>query len=98
MMDENDRQIFFTEVRHTIERCLHNQFPITNAIMEVKSLKMSYNMDYSDCLEAFIPPLFDTIKEENRGERAKLIQKTLTEWKQFLTEFVKGEKEEQSFV
>lgn len=49
--------------------------------MEVKSLKMSYNMDYSDCLEAFIPPLFDTIKEENRAERAKLIQKTLTDWK-----------------
>jgi hypothetical protein len=65
MMEENERQAFNNEVRQTIDRCVTSHFPISNAIMEVKSLKMTYNMDHSDCLEAFIPPLFDTIKEEN---------------------------------
>lgn len=61
MIEENERQIFNSEVKHTIERCVSSKFPINNAIMEVKSLKMSYNMEYSDCIEAFISPLFDTI-------------------------------------
>ncbi len=83
MIEENEKNIFNQEVRHTIERCVSSKFPITNAIMEVKSLKMTYNMDNSQCLEAFLAPLFDTIQEETPAQRAKMIQKSLTDWKAY---------------
>lgn len=33
--------------------------------MEVKSLKMSENMSYSDCIDAIIPPILDLIASNN---------------------------------
>lgn len=44
--EENDKLAFFNETKKTLERCYKNQFPISNAIMEMKSLKMTYNMEY----------------------------------------------------
>lgn len=59
--EENDREEFRREVRHTLDRCVKNKFSIQNAIMEVKNLKMTYNMDYPDCIEASYPVLLDLV-------------------------------------
>ena len=40
---------------------MKNKFPLTNLLMEIKSLKMSENMTYSDCVEAILPPVFEMI-------------------------------------
>lgn len=32
--------------------------------MEIKSLKMSDNMKYSDCVEAVLPPLLDLTNQD----------------------------------
>ena len=60
-MEDNEKSAFINETKKTIDRCVKNKFPISNAIMEMKSLKMTYNMDYQDCVEAFIPVLLDLI-------------------------------------
>ena len=99
MHQENERNAFNLEVRQTIERCIKNSFSITNASMEVKSLKMSYNMEYSDCIEGFIPPIFNLIdqSEDSNDKRARQMRivKTLTDWKELINDFVRGEKEDQ---
>jgi hypothetical protein len=46
--------------------------------MEMKSLKMTYNMGYSECVEAFYPVLFDHISKmegsaDDSAKRAKNI-------------------------
>ena len=99
MHQENERNAFNQEVRQTIERCIKNSFSINNASMEVKSLKMSYNMEYSDCIEGFIPPIFNLIdqSEDSNDKRARQMRivKTLTDWKDLINDFVRGEKEDQ---
>lgn len=57
-----DKQIFMKETRETMEKIIKNNFPKENALMEVKSLKMSYNMSYADCVEAVVGPILDIIK------------------------------------
>jgi hypothetical protein len=59
--DVNDMIAFEKETRQTLERCIKNKFPISNATMEMKSLKMTYNMGYSECVEAFFPVLLGHI-------------------------------------
>jgi translation initiation factor eIF-2B subunit epsilon len=59
--DENERIAFENETRKTLERCVKNKFNVSNAIMEVKNLKMTYNMEYSECVEASFPVLMDII-------------------------------------
>lgn len=66
--DDNDRIEFEKEAKRTLERCIKNKFSIANAIMEVKNLKMTYNMDYSDCIEASYPVLLNTINEMEGSE------------------------------
>ena len=97
-IEESERQQFLVEVGHTIERCLTNKFPVSNAIMEMKSLKMSFNMNNAECIEAVLSPLLDTVREENAVQRAKVVQKLMTEWKVLLNEFVKGEPEEREEI
>jgi translation initiation factor eIF-2B subunit epsilon len=91
--EENDREEFLKEVKSTLERCVKNKFSIQNAVMEVKNLKMTYNMDYSDCIEASYPVLLDLIGlqegSDDNAKRAKNIQTTLTEWKPFFKDFVR---------
>lgn len=91
--EENDREEFRREVRHTLDRCVKNKFSIQNAIMEVKNLKMTYNMDYPDCIEASYPVLLDLVGQmegaEENAKRAKHIQTTFTEWKPFFKDFVR---------
>lgn len=74
-------------------RCIKNKFSISNAVMEVKNLKMTYNMDYTDCVEASFPTLMDIIAQaegsDEGAKRAKNIQTILTEWRPFLKEFVR---------
>ena len=93
-VEENERIAFANEMKKTLDRCIKNKFPISNAIMEVKSLKMTYNMEYSECVEAFYPVLFDNISNiegvsDDATKRAKAIQSFLTEWKTFLKDFVR---------
>jgi hypothetical protein len=61
--------------------------------MEVKNLKMTYNMEYSDCIESSFPVLLDIISQlegsDDAGKRAKNIQGFLTEWKGFFKDFVR---------
>ena len=57
----NDMLAFEKETKQTLERCIKNKFPISNAVMEMKSLKMTYNMGYSECVEAFFPVVFGHI-------------------------------------
>lgn len=57
----NDMIAFEKETKQTLERCIKNKFPISNAIMEMKSLKMTYNMGYSECVEASFPILLGHI-------------------------------------
>lgn len=61
--------------------------------MEVKNLKMTYNMEYSDCVEASFPVLMNIIAttegSDEASKRAKNIQTVLTEWKPFLKDFVR---------
>lgn len=56
---------------------MKNKFSIQNAVMEVKNLKMTYNMDYADCIEASYPVLLDLIGQmegaEDNAKRAKHI-------------------------
>ena len=59
--DENERNTFFNETKKTLERCHQNKFTISSAIMEMKSLKMTYNMEHADCVEAFFPVLLGII-------------------------------------
>lgn len=61
--EDNENTAFFDETKKTIERCVKNKFPISSAIMEFKSLKSAYNMDYSECIEGSFPHLLDTILE-----------------------------------
>lgn len=39
-------------------------------MMEIKSLKMSENMSYADCVEAILPAIFDMIKSNAKEENA----------------------------
>lgn len=76
--EENDMIAFEKETRQTLDRCIKNKFPISNAIMEMKSLKMTYNMGYSECVEAFFPVLFSHIANmdgsaDDNAKRAKNI-------------------------
>jgi hypothetical protein len=92
--DENEVIAFQKETTQTLERCIKNKFPISNAIMEMKSLKMTYNMGYSECVEAFFPVLLGNIGKmegsaDDTAKRAKNIQVFLTEWKNFIKDFVR---------
>lgn len=60
-VDDNERLAFDNEVAKTLDRCVKNKFNVSNAIMEVKNLKMTYNMEYSDCVESSFPVLMDII-------------------------------------
>lgn len=75
--EESDRLAFENETKMTLERCVKNKFSISNAIMEIKNLKMTYNMDYSDCVEASFPVLLGIVSNmegsEEPGKRAKNI-------------------------
>lgn len=62
-------EAFVNEVKKTIERTSKDH--IINAITEVKSLRMSYNKDHSDCIDCMIPPLLDKVTEENLQKRSK---------------------------
>lgn len=62
-IEENERIAFENETKKTLERCVKNKFAISNAIMEVKNLKMTYNMEYSDCVEASFPVLMDIVSQ-----------------------------------
>jgi hypothetical protein len=44
--------------------------------MEVKSLKMSDNMTYSDCIEAIIPPILE-LANTPEAESAALLAKNI---------------------
>lgn len=91
--EDNDREMFEKETKDTLERCVKNKFSISNASMEVKNLKMTYNMEYSDCVEASFPVLMGIIAQsegsDEAAKRAKNIQTILTEWKPFLKDFVR---------
>jgi hypothetical protein len=58
---ENERIAFEKETKQTLDRCVKNKFPISNAIMEMKSLKMTYNMEYADCVEASFPVILSQV-------------------------------------
>jgi hypothetical protein len=61
--------------------------------MEVKNLKMTYNTEYSDCIEASFPVLMGIVAtadgSDDAAKRAKNIQTTFNEWKVFLKDFVR---------
>ena len=101
--DVNDMIAFEKETRQTLERCIKNKFPISNAIMEMKSLKMTYNMGYSECVEAFFPVLLGHISQmegstDDTAKRAKNIQTFLTEWKNFIKDFVREDPDQFTLI
>lgn len=61
--------------------------------MEIKNLKMTYNMEYSDCVEASFPIIMNIIAQkegiDEQGKLAKNIQTVLTEWKSFFLDMVR---------
>ena len=59
--DDGIKEKFNKEVKETIDRCIKDKFPISNVLMEIRSLKLSDNMSYSDCVEAIIPALLEFI-------------------------------------
>ena len=61
--EENERIAFLNETKKTLERCHQNKFTIASAIMEMKSLKMTYNMEHAECVEAFFPVLMGIIAQ-----------------------------------
>ena len=71
--------------------------------MEIKSLKMSYNVTYSDCVDGIIPPILEQCmmrhtEQMNPNEFVKIIQHTLSEWKEFIREFVFEEADEFALI
>lgn len=97
--EENERIAFDNETQKTLERCIKNRFPMSNAIMEMKSLKMTYNMEYSDCVEASFPVVLSQIAQmegssDDAGKRAKNIQTFLSEWKSFIKDFVREDSDQ----
>lgn len=99
----NDMLAFEKETKQTLERCIKNKFPISNAVMEMKSLKMTYNMGYSECVEAFFPVLFGHISlmegsAEDTNKRAKNIQSFVTEWKTFIKDFVREDPDQYTLI
>eukprot|EP00347_Sterkiella_histriomuscorum_P009530 403340855 len=94
--EQKSNEAFLNEVKKTIERTTDDQ--ISNAVTEVKSLRMSYNKDQSDCIEAFIPPLLDKITEENLQKRSKQLQDLFTNWKDLLVEFMRADADEKTFI
>ena len=80
---ENERNAFFNETKKTLERCYQNKFTISSAIMEMKSLKMTYNMEHAECVEAAFPVLLGIIasmegSQDDAAKRAKNMQTFLT--------------------
>jgi hypothetical protein len=103
--DDGDNEVmaFEKETKQTLERCIKNKFPISNAIMEMKSLKMTYNMGYSECVEAFFPIIFGHISSlegsaDDTAKRAKNIQSFLTEWKAFIKDFVREDPDQFTLI
>lgn len=100
--DDNDKMEFEKEAKRTLERCIKNKFSIANAVMEIKNLKMTFNMDYSDCIEASYPVLLGTINEMEGSDtlpaRVKNLQGLLTEWKLFLKDLVREEPDQFTLI
>jgi hypothetical protein len=61
--EENERIAFLNETKKTLERCHQNKFTVASAIMEMKSLKMTYNMEHAECVEAFFPVLMGIVAQ-----------------------------------
>lgn len=64
--------------------------------MEMKSLKMTYNMEHAECVEAFFPVLMGIVglmdgSQDDPVKRAKNIQTFLSQWKVFIKDFVREE-------
>lgn len=55
------KEEFLREVARTIKRCITHKFPLDNAALEIKSLKMSENLTYSDCVDGIAPPILHLI-------------------------------------
>lgn len=88
--EDTQKEAFNNEIRKAIVRCASQNFPINNLVMEIKSLKMSDNMKYSDCVEAVIPPLLDLTNQDSveGTQLVALLQSTLNKWKSIIKDFV----------
>lgn len=61
--------------------------------MEVKNLKMTYNMEYADCIEASFPVFMDIVAQQEGSQdvvkRTNNVNAFLSQWKPFFKEFVR---------
>lgn len=60
---DTEKQIFNREVQETMESCIKTKVSHSNMMTEVKNLKMTENMSYSDCIEAIIPVILDLVNK-----------------------------------
>mmetsp|Transcript_1309 Transcript_1309/g.1350 ORF Transcript_1309/g.1350 Transcript_1309/m.1350 type:complete len:125 (+) Transcript_1309:161-535(+) len=64
--------------------------------MEVKSLKLSENMSYSDTVEAIVPSILDILKSDQPqavADFVKKVQEVLSEWEPFIKELLYEEED-----
>jgi hypothetical protein len=64
--------------------------------MDIKSLKMSDNMQYSDCIEAIMPPILNFIEAsftDKVQDNVNKIKHYIDMYAELIMEFLKGEED-----
>ncbi|XP_050940737.1 uncharacterized protein LOC103495740 isoform X1 [Cucumis melo] len=78
---------FEKEVEATFLRAVHENIEVANVILEVNSLRLSFNKVASDCAGAIFYSLMNFALDSSRGSSGELLKNTtsiITKWKKLL--------------
>ncbi|XP_023537933.1 translation initiation factor eIF-2B subunit epsilon isoform X1 [Cucurbita pepo subsp. pepo] len=96
--DSRDDSIHFEkEVEATFLRAVHENIKVDNVILEVNSLRLSYNKVAADCAGAIFYSLMKFAYDSPHGSSSELLQNTtniITKWKKLLKYYLADMDEE----
>ncbi|KAK4798811.1 hypothetical protein SAY86_031137 [Trapa natans] len=93
----NDSAYFEKEVEATFLRAVHENVKVDHVILEVNSLKLSYNMEFAACAGAIFYSMMKLALGTPYNSSAELynaVVNVLTSWKRLLKSYLSGKDEE----
>ncbi|KAL2924714.1 putative translation initiation factor eIF-2B subunit epsilon [Bienertia sinuspersici] len=95
--EDNINEYFEKEVEATFQRAVQENIKDDNVILEVNSLRLSYNMQASDCAGALFYSVMKLAVEtphSSNSELHKIVAKLITTWKKLLKYYLPSIDEE----
>ena len=92
---------FASEVSDTVKRAIAASHSVDNVALEVNSLKFAQNRSFSDCLQAILPALLESLELHalpSKNKRVGAVKACLGRWGALLARFVQSPAEQDTLL